>query len=297
MRLLSIWVLLAVPHAILAQAPKNILVVTAGAGEYLHAAGGTLVQFIGQGYTVYVVQLGNDEKNSVGLNPAETRLANDQDGENAARMLGVKEVVRLNHKSGELSQVSVNEVRSQIMALIRLYRPRMIFHPDPWVHYQPDWDQFWAGRAGEESSYGSSNYFLPEIGKLGFAAYGVPETFYYAAGRPYRPGEGGHEGARFRAFDITAAFERKLAAIQALRTANHRYAVEVKDRLAAAGKANAKLATIDEAAARALMRAWVSELAETVGTKHGFRYGEEFNYHGRGDAIPAHVREKAKPVR
>ncbi|MEO7653149.1 MAG: PIG-L family deacetylase [Bryobacteraceae bacterium] len=297
MRLLSLCLLLIAPHAILAQASKSILVVTAGSGDYLHATAGTLLRFIGEGYTVYVVQLGNDEKNSAGLNPAETRLANDQESDDAARMLGVKEVVRMNHKSGELAQVSVNEMRSQIMTLIRLYRPQMIFHPDPWVHYQPDWDQFWAGRASEESSYGSSNYFLPEVGKLGFAGYGVPETFYYAAGRPYRPGEGGHQGARFRGLDITAVFEQKLAAIEALRTANHRYAMEVKQRLAAAGRSSSKLAVIDDASTRALMRAWVSELAETVGAKHGFRYGEEFNYHGRGDPVPTHIREKARPVR
>src|SRR5262249_40781034 len=149
----------------------------------------------------------------------------------AGRMLGVREVINLNHKSGELSQVSSNEMRNQIMALIRYLKPRMIYHPDPFVHYEQDWDQFWTGRASEESSYGSSNYFLAEIGRMGFPAYGIPETYYYAPNRPYRPGEGGHNGAKFRPVDISKNFNRKVNAILALRTANYRYAAQLNPRL------------------------------------------------------------------
>ena len=46
-------------------------------------------------------------------------------------MLGIKEVVILNHKSGELSQVSSNEIRNQLFALIRVYKPQIVFHPFP----------------------------------------------------------------------------------------------------------------------------------------------------------------------
>jgi len=81
---------------------------------------------INEGYTVNVVQVGNDEKNSVGLNPAQTRLANNRETQNAAHALGIKEVLILNHKSGELSQVSSNEIRNQLFALIRVYKPRIV---------------------------------------------------------------------------------------------------------------------------------------------------------------------------
>lgn len=282
--------------AILAQTQKNVLVVTAGAGDYLMATGGTLAKLIDQGSSVYVLQYANDEKNSIGLSPAATRLANNDEAEQAARMLGVKETVKLDHKSGELNQVSANEMRNQIFALIRFYKPRIIFHPDPWIHYEPDWDQFWVARAAEESSYGSSSYFLPELVRMGFPGFGVAETYYYAANRPYRPGEGGHQGAKFMPIDITSTFNRKVAALQALRTANRRYTTHVKQRLEAAGKPSPLLKVIDEASVRALVRAYTEEFGETIGAKHGFRYAEEFNYHGPGNPIPAHVREKAKPI-
>jgi LmbE family N-acetylglucosaminyl deacetylase len=289
----ALWLLFAASPA---AAEKNVLVVTAGAGDYLMAAGGTLALLIDQGYAVYVVEFGNDEKNSVGLSPAETRLANNAEGERAARMLGIKEVLNLNHKSGELSQVSSNEMRNQLFALVRFYKPQIIFHPDPWIHYEPDWDQFWVARMGEEYSYGSGKYFLAELTRMGFPGVGVPETYYYAANRPYRPGEGGHNGAKFKPVDITATFNRKAAALEELETANHRYAVQVKQRLELAGKPSRLLAEINEATTRALVRAYAAELAETIGKKHGFRYGEEFNYNGPADPVPAHVRERAKPI-
>ncbi|HWB98999.1 MAG TPA: PIG-L family deacetylase, partial [Bryobacteraceae bacterium] len=268
----------------------------AGSGDYLMAAGGTLAALIDQGYSVHVVQFANDEKNSVGLSPAETRLANNADGEHAARTLGIRDILNLNHKSGELGQVSSNEMRNQIFALIRYYKPQIIFHPDPWIHYEPDRDQFWIGRVGEESSYGSGNTFLAEIGRMGFPGFGVRETYWYATNRPYRPGEGGGPSARFRPVDITATFHRKVAALEELRTANRAYAVQVKQKLEMFGKPSPLLREVNEGTTKALIGAYAEELAETIGKKHGFRYGEEFNYNGGGNPIPEHIREHAQPI-
>jgi LmbE family N-acetylglucosaminyl deacetylase len=287
-------VLLFVHAGLPAQPPKSILVISAASGDYLMAAGGTLAGLIDEGYVVNVVQIGNDEKNSVGLNPAQTRLANNKETQNAARVLGIKDVVILNHKSGELSQVSSNEIRNQLFGLIRVYKPRVIFHPDPWIHYEPDWDQFWTARPAEEFSYGSGGLVGAEFARMGLPPVSVAETYYYAANRPYRPGEGGHDGAKFRPIDITKNFDRKAAAIEELETANRRYAIQVKQRLELAGHPSPLLREINPATTKALIRAYVEELAETIGRKHGFRYGEEFNYHGRGNPIPDYIRERAR---
>ena len=292
--LLTLFLLL--PVALAAQSQKNILVITSTPGDYLMAAGGTLAGLIEQGYSVKVVQVGNDEKNSVGLSPADTRLANNRDGQNAARVLGITEVFILNHKSGELGQVSSNEIRNQLFGLVRHYKPQIIFHPDPWIHYEPDWDHFFTARPAEEFSYGSGRYVGEEFTKMGLPPVGVPETYYYAVNRPYRPGEGGHNAAKFRPVDIGKTFNLKVAALEQLETANRRYATEVKQRLELAGKPSPLLSALNRASITALIRAYAEELAETIGKKHGFRYGEEFNYHGAGSRIPEHVREKAKSI-
>lgn len=296
MPMMRFLVILALPALLTAQSAKSVLVVTSTPGDYLMAAGGTLAALIAQGYTVNVVQVGNDEKNSIGLSPADTRLANNREGDEAARVLGIREVYLLNHKSGEIGQVSSNEIRNQLFGLVRHYKPQMIFHPDPWIHYEPDWDHHFTARPAEEFSYGGGRYVGEEFTKLGLLPAGVGETFYYTPYRPYRPGEGGHNAAKFRPVDISKHFNLKVAALEKLETANRRYATSVKLRLEAAGKPSPLLNVLDRASINALVRAFAEELAETIGKKHGFQYGEEFNYHGAGERIPEHVRERAKPI-
>ena len=279
---------------------RSIVAITAGGGDYLKGAGGTLARFIGEGYRVYVIQAGNDEKTSVGgLSPAQTRLANNAESERAAKILGVTEVINLNNKSGELSQLSSNELRNQMSALIRFFKPQKLFLPDPFIHYEPDWDQFWTARAAEETNYSNNGYFLPELTRMGIKGHGVPETYYYSAHRPYRPGEGGHSDAKFMPIDISATFQRKVESCLALGTANRAYATHVKQRLELMNKPSPLLREIDDASTAALARAWAEELARTIGAKHGFTYGEEFNYHGTAPGekrtLPPWILERAKP--
>ncbi len=279
---------------------KSIVAITAGGGDYLKGAGGTLARFIAEGYRVYVIQAGNDEKTSVGgLSPAQTRLANNAESERAAKILGVTEVINVNNKSGELSHLSSNELRNQMSALIRFFKPQKLFLPDPFIHYEPDWDQFWTARAAEETNYSNNGYFLPELTRMGIKGHGVPETYYYSAHRPYRPGEGGHSDAKFMPIDISATFQRKVESCLALGTANRAYATHVKQRLELMNKPSPLLREIDDASTAALARAWVEELARTIGAKHGFTYGEEFNYHGTAPGekrpLPPWILERAKP--
>lgn len=288
------------PLAAPAQPPaRTIVAISAAGGDYLKGAGGTLARFIDEGFKVYVIQVGNDEKNSVGLGPAETRLANNADGERAAKALGVTEIVNLNNKSGELSQLSSNELRNQLSTLIRFYKPQKLFLPDPFMHYEPDWDQFWTGRAAEETNYSNSAIFLAELTKIGIQGHSVPETYYYSARRPYRPGEGGHNAAHFEPVDISKTFSRKAEACLQLRTANRAYAEHVRQRLELANRPSALLRNLDAAAVDALAKSWIEELAATIGAKHGFTYGEEFNYHGtppgEKQPLPPWITERAKP--
>ena len=55
--------------------------------------------------------------------------------------------------------------------------------------------------------------------------------------------------------------------------------------------------TVNEKSAAELVRAYVLELAETVGKRYGVRHGEEFNHLGRSGSIPEHILERAKPGR
>lgn len=281
-----------------AEVNQRILVITAHAGDYLIGAGGMLAGLIDQGREVTVIQVTNDEKNSDGLDPAETQKANREEGRQAARLLGAREVVGLGHKSGELGYISSTELRSEIFGLIRYFKPQVMVIPDPYIHYDENRDHFYAGKMAEEAwGYSGGGMFGPELERMGLQPYGAPEVYYYAIGRPYRPGEGGDEPARFRPVDISATFDRKLRAVLALRTTNRLYAAETRRRLTDAGHADPRLTQMNDKSIDALVRAYLEELASAIGKKHGFRYGEEFNYVGGARGLPEHVLEKIRPHR
>jgi LmbE family N-acetylglucosaminyl deacetylase len=289
---LPVALLLSIPYLAQAQDSKGaVLVITASARDYLFGAGGTIARMIDDGRPVYVLQFGNDEKDSVGLGPAQTREANYVEAERAAKVLGAREVLNLGHKSGELGYISSSEMRNQVMAMTRLYKPDIMFFPDWYIHYVEDWDIYRVGHMAEEAPYGGGSYFLQEMTYLGFPGFAAREYYFYSPYRPYRAREGGEGKADMQHVDITATFDRKLQAILELKTSNHRYAVETKERLERAGRPITEESTVE------LVRAYVEELAETTGKKHGVRYGEEFNHLGRPGGIPEHILEHATPLR
>jgi LmbE family N-acetylglucosaminyl deacetylase len=297
-RLLVLPIMLFGPIGLSAEdpAPGKVLVVTADSGDYLTGAGGTLAQLALDGYEVHVAQFGNDEKESAGLSPAETRWANVQEGKAAAEYLGFRDAVYLDHKSGEISQVSSTEMRNQLFALIRHLRPAKIFIPDPYVHFQPDWDVYLVGRMAEEAwGYSGGSTFANELARMNLAPYGVPEVYYYPIDRPYRPGERGERNAHLIGLDISNVIEAKAVAVAMLRTRNRLRAHITRGRLLAAGRPVQFLDPPDEKMTQTLARDWVRELAAATGEKHGFRYAEEFNHVGPGEAIPPHALERAVP--
>jgi LmbE family N-acetylglucosaminyl deacetylase len=294
-KVLSLLMLIGAP-ALFAEdpLPGKVLVVTADSAGYLAGAGGTLAQLALDGYEIHVAQFGNDEKESAGLSPAETRWANIQEGKAAAEYLGFRDAVFMDHKSGEIGYVSSTEMRNQLFALIRHLRPKKIFIPDPYVHFHSDWDVYFVGRMAEEAwGYSGASTFSTELARMGLAPYGVPEVYYYAVERPYRPREGGEGNARLVGVDISALLDAKATALSMLRTRNRLRAWLTRARLQAAGRPSALLEPLDEKLVQSLARAWVHQLAATIGEKHGLRYAEEFNYVGPGEAIPPHALERA----
>ena len=246
---------------------EKILVITAHAGDYLSGAGGTLARMIQAGDETTIVQVTNDEKNSRGLGPAETEAANTVEARAAARLLGAREVIFLGHKGGELGYISSTELREEIFGLIRSLKPRIIFYPDPYIHYDSDRDHYYTGKMAEEAwGYSGGGTFAPELTRMGIGPYGAPEVYYYAVARPYRSGEGGDGGAQFRPVDVSATLARKLEAMAALKTSPETPSA-----------------------------AFLTSLAETIGKKHGFRYGEEFNHVGPHPGLPPHVAARAVP--
>ncbi|MBI3696584.1 MAG: PIG-L family deacetylase [Acidobacteria bacterium] len=197
------------PDAVLTpRAAGPVLVVTAHPEDYVLAAGGTMARLIGQGAEARVIQI-----------TGEASLE-------AARILGVKEVIPLGYRFGELGAVSPTELRDRLMFYIRHYQPQALFIPNPYTHYDDRLDHYYAGSAAEEARWAAAfPNFQPSFALAGLASHRTPELYYY--GLPVDPRRRESEApAPFvpqpKVVDIAAAFDRKLRAAQALKLAERR---------------------------------------------------------------------------
>jgi LmbE family N-acetylglucosaminyl deacetylase len=275
-----------------AQAQRPVvLIVTADASDYLLSAGGTIAGMIDKGATAYLIRVTNDEKDSWDLSPEETARRTRAESEEAARILGVKEVVSLGYRSGELAGVSFTEIRDRLIFYIRLYKPRLMFIPNPYNEYDRVLDRYYTGWAAEDAwrSAGFGNY-APPLGEAGLAPHQTTELYYY--GQPLDPRRREAEStATFvpeqKAIDISAYLARKVKAAQALRTINSSLARRLNNRLTETGRRLRLLDTIDDDSIDRLAQKNVEGLAAIAAEGTGYRAAEEFHYAGLHFRIPS----------
>jgi LmbE family N-acetylglucosaminyl deacetylase len=273
-----------------AQSPV-VLVVTADASDYLLSAGGTIAGMIDKGATAYLIRVSNDEKDSWDLSPEETARRTRAESEQAARILGFKEVVSLGYRAGELAGVSFTEIRDRLIFYIRLYKPRVLFIPNPYNEYDRVLDRYYTGRCAEDAwrSAGFGNY-APPLGEAGLAPHQTPELYYY--GQPFDPRRREAETTatfvpELKTIDISALLARKVKAAQALRTINYSMARRLNGRLNESGRRLRLLDTIDDDSVNRLAQKNVEGLATIAAEGTGYGAAEEFHYAGLHFRIPS----------
>jgi LmbE family N-acetylglucosaminyl deacetylase len=287
--------MLALAASMAAPAQKTVLVITADQSDYLLAAGGTVASMIAKGATGYLIRVTNDEKDSWDLSPEETARRARAESEEAARVLGFQEVISLGYRAGELGGVSPTELRDRLIFYIRLHRPDALFIPNPYSHYVEALDRFYAGQAAEEARRAAAlENFQPPFAVAGLKPHLVPELYYYA--QPLDPRRREAEApATFvpqpKLVDITATFDRKLRAAQALKTANYSMAMRIRQRLDETGRRLPLLDAVNEESVNKLVEINVRKLGEIGAQGAGYKYGEEFHYAGPDFRIPTEYRK------
>ena len=222
------------------------------------------------------------------MTPEEAAWRNRVEGEAAARVLGLGEVLSLGYASGELRNVPHTTMRDRVMLLIRQQRPTVLVIPNAHTEHDRNLDSYYAGAAAEDAWHGArfGNY-LPATGG---GTYIVPEVYYYAP--PVDPRRREPEaGATFvpqpAQVDIGPYFAKKLAAAREMKTVNRARAERLKERLAAAGKRVALLDRLDDAAAAKLAEENLRGLAELGAAGSKYTMAEEFRHAGVAYGIPA----------
>ena len=200
------------------QEEKNVaMVIFAHPDDAEFGAAGTAAKWIDEGWDVYYVvctnaaEGGPDNATNVSAKArqeiSETRKREQRE---AAKVLGVKEVVFLDYPDGALEPTI--ELRRDLVRVIRQYRPTRVICQSPdrsWYptlmigRYHPD--HLAAGQAAIAAIYPAAQnpWAFPELFEEGLPPHRVKEVYFMGAPNP-----------NF-AVDISSTIEKKLAALAA----------------------------------------------------------------------------------
>jgi LmbE family N-acetylglucosaminyl deacetylase len=166
--------------------------------------GGTLASLIREGKEIVFVICTNGDKASSNpdIMPEELALTRKQEQLKSAKLLGVKEVIFLNHP--DLSLVYSSEFRKEIIRLILEYRPRIVATCDPYQRYLSNPDHRVTGQLVMDAVWPCAlapNTYRDLI-REGYELHKVQEVWLWATEEPnyYR--------------DITDTFDIKFAALK-----------------------------------------------------------------------------------
>lgn len=190
-------------------AGQRLLVVSAHPDDAEFTSGGSLARWTSEGWQVTLVVCTDGSKGSQDVHDDGQSLAATRriEQENAARLLGIEEVVWLGHPDGELAQTAA--LREALAYLIRTHRPTRLLTWDSWRPYQLHPDHRAAGLATIDAILAAGNpHFYPEQLRPphNTRPHRVEEVYLYGVDQPDVW------------VDITATFERKMAAIECHRS-------------------------------------------------------------------------------
>lgn len=120
------------------------------------AAGGTVAKLAARGVEVVYVTLtdGRLGTSDPRVQPEELAEKRRREQEKAARILGVKEIVWLGVRDGELQPTL--ELRWKLVELIRKFKPDVVVTPDPWLTYEVHPDHRYTGILASEAAFFAS---------------------------------------------------------------------------------------------------------------------------------------------
>lgn len=184
---------------------KTLVVVTAHADDFSIFAGGTIAKLIDEGYTGHLIRVTDDEKDGTASAP-ESSLRNEREIEEAARILGIRDIYHLHVKNDEMDPLSGTQLMERLMLLIRKLKPHTVMTFDPWAAYEENPDHIKTGRATVQACWmGQIDRFYAEQLRAGLPVHYANELYLWARG-PHVVNQ---------VVDISSTIDRKLKAVAA----------------------------------------------------------------------------------
>jgi LmbE family N-acetylglucosaminyl deacetylase len=183
---------------------KTLLVVQPHPDDAEIGAGGTIARFSDAGASVYYVtvtdgSMGTTDKS---ISPEQLTRRRMKEEEDAMKILGVRANRWLGCRDSEVTPSQ--NLRSQIMRVVREIRPDVVITVDPWLPYEAHPDHRHVGMMASEAALLSKfPHINSEHAEEGLEAFSVSAVAYMITARPNT------------FVDVTDTFERKLEAIRA----------------------------------------------------------------------------------
>jgi LmbE family N-acetylglucosaminyl deacetylase len=236
---------------------------------------GLITKLVDAGWTGYYIRVSNDEKDGPHGYPHDD-MVNLFEAREATENLGIKDVISLNWRNDYMDPTPHNEIRAQLILLIRKFRPDLVTSYLPWGHYDRNPDHRKVATAIGEAVWlaGFANVH-PEHGKLGLRPYRVPYKFYsqrFDYGKGYEPNvivELSESNVRRKARSFWVHRNVRLSG-----STGRRMRALLKEQ----GLEIPELEGLSDIEAHARMQEWsMYDAARKVGGENGVEYGEMFS--------------------
>jgi len=281
---------------------KVLLALQAHSDDIPLSAAGTVAKLIEEGYTGYLVRATNDDMGDApGLGTVgsigENALHNERDNEEIARVLGCKRTFNLNYNNHRMADISLNELISRLIFIIRFVKADTVVCWDPWAHDEENPDHYMLARGVEAACWmaGRSHDYEEQFA-AGLEPHAVADKYYFAR-RPEIT----------RVVDISAQIDKKVEANRANSAkgpAGH-LGSRLRAELAKKGERLPVLGNGDEVSAdRNYIKEFGMRRSRELGAKYGVEYAEAFHYLAAGSAgagtdqtVEDYVKQHAVPLK
>jgi LmbE family N-acetylglucosaminyl deacetylase len=277
---------------------KVLLALQAHSDDIPLSASGTVAKLIEEGYTGYLVRATNDDMGDApGLGTAgtigENVLGNERDNIEVARILGCQRTFDLNYSNHRMADISLNELISRLILLIRTLKVDTVVCWDPWAHDEENPDHYMLARGVEAACWMAGRaHDYPEQFAAGLKTYAVQEKYYFAR-RPEIT----------RVVDVSRQIDKMVdcnRANVAKGPAGH-LGSRLRAELARQGKKLPLLGSDDVTADRNYIKEFVMSRSRELGRRYGVEYAEAFHYigpgRGRGPSREDYIKKNAVPLK
>lgn len=290
----------AAPALPLGQLPpgKSFLVIHPHHDDHTwqYGFGGLIAKMAGAGYQGAYVRVTNDEKDGPHGWGGNDKI-NLRETVEATENLGIGEVISLNWRNDHMDSIPLNQLRGQLILLIRKRRPDVVMAYNPWGHYDRNPDHRKVARAVGEAVWlaGYANVHAEHLA-AGLQPFRVPYVYYSQRGdygKGYEPNI---------AIELDEAHVAKKARSYWLHRnvrLNPEMGRSIRAQLDAKGLKIPELDGLnDEEATQKIQEWFMYWISEQRGAENGVKYAEVFYHLAEWDHLPglkAYLSENAAP--